>query len=115
MPYLKNSTNAAPNPSFQALVAASEGSEDDQAVFMSCYAVLFFAVPSRGLDNSSLMSMVKGQPNEDLVRNLSGSSQFLSLLHDRFSKCFTLDDSKILCIFETLRTPTVVVSFSSKF
>jgi hypothetical protein len=82
---------------------------------MSCYAVLFFAVPSRGLDNSSLMSMVKGQPNEDLVRNLSESSPFLGLLHDRFSKCFTLDDSKILCIFETQTTPTVEVRSFSKF
>ena len=82
---------------------------------MSCYAVLFFAVPSRGLDNSSLMSMVKGQPNEDLVRNLSESSPFLGLLHDRFSKCFTLDDSKILGIFETQTTPTVEVSSFSKF
>ncbi|KKP02575.1 hypothetical protein THAR02_05307 [Trichoderma harzianum] len=49
-----------------ALVQASEGSEDDLAVFRSCYAILLFAVPNRGLDNLSLKSMVKGQPNEDL-------------------------------------------------
>lgn len=95
----------------QALVEASEGSDEDLAVFRSCYAVLLFAVPNRGLDNSSLISMVKGQPNEDLVRNLSGTSRFLRLLHQRFNKCFTLDDSKIICVYETEKTPTVEVSF----
>ncbi|KAL7935649.1 hypothetical protein V8C35DRAFT_333543 [Trichoderma chlorosporum] len=91
----------------ETLVEASEGSEEDLAVFRSCYAVLLFAVPNRGLDNSSLMSMVKGQPNEDLVRNLSGTSRFLMLLQQRFNKCFVLDGSKIICVYETQKTPTV--------
>ncbi|KAK4061045.1 hypothetical protein Trihar35433_9970 [Trichoderma harzianum] len=90
----------------QALVQASEGSEDDLAVFRSCYAVMLFAVPNRGLDNLSLMSMVKGQPNEDLVRNLGGESPFLNHLHESFHKRFTLN-SEIICAFETKTTPTV--------
>ncbi|KAL6792985.1 hypothetical protein J3E68DRAFT_451420 [Trichoderma sp. SZMC 28012] len=89
-----------------ALVQASEGSEDDLAVFRSCYAVMFFAVPNRGLDNISLMSMVKGQPNEDLVRNLGVESPFLNHLHESFHKRFTLN-SEIICAFETRTTPTV--------
>ncbi|KAL7789036.1 hypothetical protein V8C37DRAFT_387023 [Trichoderma ceciliae] len=91
----------------EALVEVSEGSEDDQAVFRSCYAILFFAVPNRGLDNRSLMSMVKGQPNEDLVKSLGKKSRFSSLLHQRFYKCFTYEDTKIICVFETKETPTV--------
>ncbi|KAK5989673.1 Protein SERAC1-like protein [Cladobotryum mycophilum] len=91
----------------EALVQASEGSEDDQIIFRSCYAVLLFGVPNRGLDNSSLMSMVKGQPSENLVKDLGESSRFLRLLHQRFNKCFTLHGSKIICVFETRRTPTV--------
>ncbi|OPB46269.1 ankyrin repeat protein [Trichoderma guizhouense] len=89
-----------------ALVQASEGSEDDLAIFRSCYAVMFFAVPNRGLDNINLMSMVKGQPNEDLVRNLGGESPFLNHLHESFHKRFTLN-SEIICAFETKTTPTV--------
>ena len=81
---------------------------------MSCYAVMFFAVPNRGLDTSSLISMVKGQPNEDLVRNLDPSSRFLSKLHEDFYTHFTFDDSKIICIFETKMTPTVEVSLASR-
>ncbi|KAF3073926.1 hypothetical protein CFAM422_003506 [Trichoderma lentiforme] len=97
----------------QALVQASEGSEDDLAVFRSCYAVMFFAVPNRGLDNKSLMSMVKGQPNEDLVRNLGVESSFSTLLHESFIKRFTLD-SEIICIFETKTTPTVELNSETK-
>lgn len=78
---------------------------------MSCYAVLLFAVPNRGLDNSSLMYMVKGQPNEDLVKDLKESSRFLSILSRRFNKYFTLEDSKIISIYETKMTSTVKVCY----
>ena len=81
------------------------------AVFMSCSALIFFGVPNRGLDHPSLTTMVKGQPNEDLVRNLDPSSPFLSQLHSMFYEHFTFDDSKILCFYETKMTPTVEVSF----
>ncbi|KAM0448003.1 hypothetical protein ACHAO4_008534 [Trichoderma viride] len=47
---------------------------------MSCFALMLFGVPNRGLETSSLMAMVKGQPNEALIRDLSESSRFLSLL-----------------------------------
>jgi hypothetical protein len=70
---------------------------------------MFFGVPNRGLETSSLTSLVKGQPNEDLVRNLDPSSRFLSLLHEMFYSHFTFEDSKIICIFETKMTPTVEV------
>ncbi|KAF2181720.1 hypothetical protein K469DRAFT_588829, partial [Zopfia rhizophila CBS 207.26] len=93
----------------QALVQAADGSQDDKAVFMSCYAVMLFGVPNRGLNDSSLVSMVKGQPNEDLVRSLNPSSRFASLLHEMFYMRF-MDDSKIICIYETEETRTVVVS-----
>jgi hypothetical protein len=72
---------------------------------------MFFGIPNRGLDNSSLMSMVRGQPNENLVRDLGQSSPFLRLLHEMFVDKFTLEDSRIICIFETKQTATVVVSY----
>jgi len=94
----------------QALVQAAEGSLDDQDVFRSCYAVIFFGVPNRGLDISSLTSIVKGQPNEYLVKNLDPSSPFLRHLHEIFYNKFTTKGSKIICIFETKETATVEVS-----
>ena len=92
------------------MVDAAEGSPDDKDVFRSCYAVMFFGVPNRGLESSNLISMVKGQPNEDLVRNLDPSSRFLGLLHKMFYDKFTFEDSQIICIFETKETATVEVS-----
>ncbi|KFZ13994.1 hypothetical protein V501_03431 [Pseudogymnoascus sp. VKM F-4519 (FW-2642)] len=94
----------------EALTQAAEGSPDDRKVFRLCYTVIFFSVPNRGLESSSLNSMVKGQPNEDLVRNLHPDSSFLSLLHQRFLDKFVLEDSKIICIYETNYTATVEFS-----
>ncbi|KAL7918158.1 putative ankyrin repeat protein [Trichoderma austrokoningii] len=81
-----------------ALVQACDGSDDGKAIFMACYALMLFSVPNRGLATSSLMAMVKGQPNEALVRDLSESSRFL------------IDSSRIICVYETQMTPTVEVN-----
>ncbi|KAI9862990.1 MAG: hypothetical protein M1813_004163 [Trichoglossum hirsutum] len=94
----------------QALVQAAEGSQDDINILMSCYAVVFFGVPNRGLNIPSLTSMVSGQPNEDLVRNLNPSSPFLGLLHEMFYRHFVFDDSQIVCFYETQETPTIEFS-----
>ncbi|EHK50529.1 putative ankyrin repeat protein [Trichoderma atroviride IMI 206040] len=91
----------------QALVQACDGSDDDKAIFMSCFALMLFGVPNRGLETSSLMAMVKGQPNEALIRDLSESSRFLSLLQSMFYERFTIDSSRIICVYETQMTPTV--------
>jgi len=88
---------------------AADGSPDDKAVFMSCYGVMLFGVPNRGLDNASLISMVKGQPNEDLVKFLNPTDRFASYLHESFFDLFA-NGSKIICIYETKETPTVKVS-----
>lgn len=61
------------------------------------------------------MSMVKGQPNESLVRDLDESSRFLSSLHERFNAYFTFDNTHVLSISETKHTPTVEVSLIVHF
>ncbi|KAI1744083.1 hypothetical protein F4680DRAFT_444115 [Xylaria scruposa] len=93
-----------------ALVQASEGSVEDKAIFTSCFALLLFGVPNRGMDNESLMAMVRGQPNEAIVRELSPSSRFLSELHRQFNKIFTLDGSTIISWYETKGTATIEYS-----
>jgi hypothetical protein len=93
----------------QALVEAYEGSQEDQAVARSCFAVLLFATPNRGLNTERLMTMAKGQPNEDLVKSLDSSSRFLGMLQREFEKFSTgtPDGPVILSIYETRKTPTV--------
>ncbi|KAF8535207.1 hypothetical protein BDD12DRAFT_856400 [Trichophaea hybrida] len=91
----------------QALVEAARGSKSDQQVFNSTYGLIFFGIPSRGLAIESLRTMVKEQPNRDLVEYLGSSSVFLAHLHDEFYLEFTFDESRIISIFETRTTPTV--------
>lgn len=76
---------------------------------MSCYALMFFGVPNRGLEVAGLRSMVLGQPNEDLVRDLRIESSFLKLLHLNFCDIFH-DDSPVVSYFETKQTRTVEVN-----
>lgn len=78
---------------------------------MSCYALMFFGVPNRGLEDAGLRSMVLGQPNEDLVRDLRIGSSFLNLLHQGFCDIFH-DDSQVISFYETRRTRTVLVKLS---
>jgi hypothetical protein len=92
-----------------SLVQAFNGSAEDKAIFTSCFALLLFGVPNRGMDNASLMAMVKGQPNEAIVRELSPSSRFLSELHRQFNEIFTLDDSTIISWYETKATAVIAV------
>ncbi|KAI0543359.1 hypothetical protein F4679DRAFT_590553 [Xylaria curta] len=56
------------------------------------------------------MAMVKGLPNEAIVRGLSPTSRFLSELHRQFNKIFTLDDSTIISWYETKGTTTIEYS-----
>lgn len=93
----------------KALVKAARGSERDRSIFTSCYGLLFFGVPNRGLSIESLKSMVKGQPNSRLVKDLDPRSTTLRLLHEAFSDYFTLEDSRIISIYETKETRTAVV------
>lgn len=93
----------------QLLVAAKAGGRDDRNIVNSCYGLMLFAVPSRGLDNVVLKSLVKGQPNEALVRDLGPDSRFLGVLHESFRRDFLFQDSQIVCIHETRPTPTVEI------
>lgn len=94
----------------QALVKAaqSDGDSENGFVFNSCHALLLFGVPNKGLEGTSLRSMVKGQPNAKLIENLEGSSDFLRLLHELWES-LKPQNAKIVSIYETKPTPTVLV------
>lgn len=87
----------------------ARGSERDRWIFSSCYGLLFFGVPNNGLSIESLRTMVDGQPNSRLIEDLDPRSTSLRLLHEAFSDYFRFEDSRIISIFETKETKTVVV------
>jgi hypothetical protein len=80
------------------------GDEIDKEIFNSIYGVLFFGVPNQGIRIEHWLPMVKGQPNENLVRDLGPDSTYLRRLHEAFRTAFNFSDSKTVFIYETERT-----------
>ncbi|KAI5839134.1 hypothetical protein DFP73DRAFT_562496 [Morchella snyderi] len=75
----------------------------------SIAGILFFSVPHKGLADASLLFMVHGQPNENLVRDLCEGSQFLHVLDRSFGYHMNLRGmgTNIISFYETDETPTV--------
>ena len=83
------------------------------------YGLVFMGVPNLGLKHNQLETVVKGRPNEGFVKDLlvrsdGEASQFLSYLASEFS---SLDRRRrlpfeIVSYYETVRSPTVIVSVS---
>jgi surfactin synthase thioesterase subunit len=71
---------------------------------------VFFGVPSRGMETQALMTMVSGQPNGGLVRDLTTASDYLGRLDDRFFEVVRRGTLELFWAYETKTTPTVAVS-----
>lgn len=88
---------------------AAKGSTEDKDIFRATSAFIFLGVPNRGLNIEQLKTMVKGQRNENLVSDLGIESQFLGLLHDTFCELFSLQNFRIISVYETKLSRTVEV------
>jgi hypothetical protein len=82
--------------------------QNSQALLNSIYGGVFLGVPNQGMDISSLVPMVRGQPNEDLLRSLGKESQILRNQCREFPKAFGYQDSEIVCFYETKMSPVAV-------
>lgn len=69
-------------------------------------SILFFGTPHEGLNISALQTMVAGQPNENLVRDLGENSSALDNLSDGFERI--ANSIKIYSFVETHETPVFV-------
>ncbi|KAF8243410.1 hypothetical protein K440DRAFT_637368 [Wilcoxina mikolae CBS 423.85] len=98
-----------------ALKEAGQGGEAEIRIFKSCHSIIFFGVPNKGIATESLMSMVEGQPNEQLVRNILPGSQLLEELEKEFYRQFIdkLKDSEVISFYETKASPTTQVNSST--
>lgn len=81
----------------------------DSVNFQSVYGLLFFGVPNRGIEISHWLPIVNNQPNEDLVRNLAPGSIYLRNLQHRFCQVFGFHDSRVVSIYETMKSKTAKV------
>jgi hypothetical protein len=82
---------------------------EDFVNFLSVYGLLFFGVPNQGIRISHWLPIVRDQPNESLVRNLAPGSIYLRNLQDRFCRVFRFHDSRLVSIYETMKSKTAKV------
>lgn len=74
-----------------------------------CVGLFLFGVPNRGLNTQNLETLVKGQRNESLIRDLAEQSQLLRHQHQTFQQGFRHQDCTIVSFYETHDTNTVEV------
>jgi hypothetical protein len=75
---------------------------------------VMFGVPNLGMDQTPLLSIVHGQPNETLVQDLKPGSNYLLKLDKAFSGTAFLSQVMIFWAYETRLSPTVVVCVSAR-
>lgn len=85
-----------------------DASTDKPDILNSIYGALFFGVPNQGMDIKSLIPMVDSQVNQGLLHSISNESQLLRKQTRDFPKAFDFPESKIVCFYETLASPTAI-------
>ena len=99
----------------EAMVQMVSGSDADSRNFKATFGILFFGVPNQGMDISSLLSMVRGQPNLHFLSTLSKDGGFLQSLIEKFQTTFAFQDSHVYSFYETNTSPTAKEGESGKW
>lgn len=94
----------------QALVMMAGSGERERFMLELIKGAIFFGVPSKGMVTSHLRAMVKQQPNQVLVNDLSEGSPYLRELENQFWGIGYQRNMKFFWAYETKESPTVVVS-----
>ena len=94
---------------FKEAVIQMKRDNDQQKLLNYIYGALFFGVPSQGMDITSLIPMVKEQPNQALIHSLGKESQLLRNQRRDFPKAFDYSDSEIFYFYETVMSPTAIL------
>ncbi|PHH80908.1 hypothetical protein CDD80_5828 [Ophiocordyceps camponoti-rufipedis] len=85
-----------------------QNSQLSRSILQSVSGFLFFGVPNEGMENKSLVALVKDQPNQELLVSLGKNSALLPKLNVEFPKSFP-KCPEIVAFYETKRSPTAVV------
>ncbi|KAG8361811.1 hypothetical protein FVEN_g134 [Fusarium venenatum] len=72
---------------------------------LSVRAIIFFGTPHLGLNDNSLETLVRGQPNQHLINDLHPHSSTIASMRNRFDKVSRA--TKIYAFYETVHTPKV--------
>lgn len=92
---------------------------DLHKVVLATCGLVFFGVPNQGMRHDQLMTVVRGQPNEDFIRDLlvrhdGEASQFLRNMAREFKRLCRQQEPpwNIISYYERLRSSTIEVSVS---
>jgi hypothetical protein len=81
-----------------------------RALYESCIGVLFFGVPHKGLDSTSLKEMVQGRANGQLLADLALGSGYLSNLAEDLGRFYeSIRNCTVVSFIETTDTSVVEV------
>jgi hypothetical protein len=97
---------------WQTLISLSKSDdEEDQKLLRAVYGIAFFGVPHDGMDIKSLISMAGDGPNRFLLESIGNQgSQILGIYNRDFPKTLGgRGESKIICFYETLLSPTATM------
>lgn len=93
----------------EALIILASISDQEYSILGYLKLVVFFGVPHNGMSTERLISMVKHQPNEDLVRDLSPGSSYLFHVEERFNGVHIQREFRVVSFYETKTTRAVQV------
>lgn len=95
----------------EALVNVALRSGQGPSIIGRTRGLLLFGVPNSGMETAQLISMVKGDPTEELITDLSPKSRYLSHNDTQFSIIQNAKGFPVISFFETKTTKTVQVSY----
>ncbi|KAK8226901.1 hypothetical protein HDK77DRAFT_487248 [Phyllosticta capitalensis] len=97
----------------EALCKLADGRDEEANVLKCVEAIFFFGTPNSGMDISSLIPIVSGQPNEQFLRSVEKESTDLRRLGKNWHEITQHEASKyvsptlrIFSFYETVRSPT---------
>ncbi|RWA11742.1 hypothetical protein EKO27_g3362 [Xylaria grammica] len=90
----------------EAFSMMANGDDQGQLILNRFLGGIFFGVPSYGMKTSHLHAMVRGQLNEQVVKDLSTSSGYLRNLDDHFSGLVLTRQMRLCWAYETKASPT---------
>ncbi|KAL7918702.1 nacht and ankyrin domain-containing protein [Trichoderma austrokoningii] len=93
----------------EILISLSKSDDErDQKLLQAVYGIAFFGVPHDGMDIQSLKSIVGNGSNRFLIESIGNhGSQILSIYQREFPRTLGgQGGSKVICFYETLKSPT---------
>lgn len=93
----------------RALVYLAGSGESELRILQTIRLMVFFGVPHHGMHTDHLTTIVKGQPNEDLVRCLSVDATLLSEFDKAFTGLLVHRSIRLVSVYETAKSPVAEV------